>query len=72
MIDCRASPKPGATENKPESSALRLVSWVSNRSHVLVDKLVQHIIIGWGNVAGTVKTIENELPPLVSPLKRCR
>ena len=29
---------------------------------MLVDKLVQHIIIGWGNVAGTVKPIENEPP----------
>ena len=38
-------------------TAGRLVSRMSDRSHVSVDKSVQHIIIGWANEDGTVKPI---------------
>ena len=53
-------------------TAGRLVSRMSDRSHVSVDKTVQHIIIGWANEDGTVKSIENKSPPLISPVERCR
>ena len=43
-------------------TAGRLVSRMSDRSHVSVDKSVQHIIVGWANGDGTVKPIANELP----------
>ena len=42
---------------------------MSDRSHVSVDKTVQHIIIGWANEDGTVKSIENEPPALISPVE---
>ena len=43
----------------PENTrtAGRLVSRMSDRSHVSVDKSVQHIIVGWANGDGTVETI---------------
>ena len=53
-------------------TAGRLVSRMSDRSHVSVDKSVQHIIIGWANEDGMVKSIENEPPALISPVERCR
>ena len=53
-------------------TAGRLVPRMSDRSHVSVDKTVQHIIIGWANEDGTVKSIENEPPALISPEEPCR
>ena len=41
-------------------TAGRLVSRMSDRSHVSVDKSVQHIIIGWANGDGTVKPITED------------
>ena len=38
-------------------TAGRLVSRMSDRSHVSVDKSVQHIIVGWANGDGTVTPI---------------
>ena len=35
-------------------TAGRLVSRMSDRSHVSVDKSVQHIIVGWANGDGTI------------------
>ena len=40
-------------------TAGRLVSRMSDRSHVSVDKSVQHIIVGWANGDGTVKPISD-------------
>jgi len=53
-------------------TAGRLVSRMSDRSHVSVDKSVQHIIIGWANEDGTVKSIENEPPALISSAEEYR
>ncbi len=47
-------------------TAGRLVSRMSDRSHVSVDKSVQHIIVGWANGDGTVKPIKNEPSALIS------
>ena len=63
-------PRAGFTANKPESTALRLVSGISCRSHVSVDKSIPHIIIGWANEDGIVKSIEDEPPALISPEER--
>ena len=38
-------------------TAGRLVSRMSDRRHVSVDKSVQHIIVGWANGDGTVTPI---------------
>tara|TARA_B100000686_G_scaffold344861_1_gene428327 strand:+ start:102 stop:578 length:477 start_codon:yes stop_codon:yes gene_type:complete len=40
-------------------TAGRLVSRMSDRSHVSVDKSVQHIIVGWANGDGTVTPISD-------------
>ena len=40
-------------------TAGRLVSRMSDRSHVSVDKSVQHIIVDWANGDGTVKPISD-------------
>ena len=53
-------------------TAGRLVSRMSDRSHVSVDKSVQHIIIGWRDGDGTVKSIENEPPALISSAEKYR
>ena len=41
-------------------TAGRLVSRMSDRSHVSIDKSVQHIIVGWANGDGTVKPISDD------------
>ena len=49
-------------------TAGRLVSRMSDRSHVSVDKSVLHIIVGWANGDGTVKPIsENSLQYIDMP-----
>ena len=51
-------------------TAGRLVSRMSDRSHVSVDKSVQHIIVGWANGDGTVKPITNEPSALISSAEK--
>ena len=46
-------------------TAGRLISRMSDRSHVSVDKSVQHIIVGWANGDGTVKPIGEEFPQYI-------
>ena len=47
-------------------TAGRLVSRMSDRSHVSVDKTVQHIIIGWANEDGTIRSIESQPSKTIS------
>jgi len=51
-------------------TAGRLVSRMSDRSQVSVDKSVQHIIVGWANGDGTVKPITNEPSALMSSAEK--
>ena len=51
-------------------TAGRLVSRMSDRSHVSVDKSVQHIIVGWANGDGTVTPITNEPSALISSAEK--
>ena len=53
-------------------TAGRLVSRMSDRSHVSVDKSVQHIIVGWANGDGTVKPITNEPSAFISSAEEYR
>ena len=53
-------------------TAGRPVLRISDRSYVSVDKSVQHIIVSWANGDGTVKSITNEPPTLISPAERYR
>ena len=41
-------------------TAGRLVSRMSDRSHVSVDKSVQHIIVGWANGDGTITPLNED------------
>ena len=47
-------------------TAGRLVSRISDRSYVSVEKSVQHIIVGWANGDSTVTPITKEPPVLIS------
>ena len=41
-------------------TAGRLLSRMSDRSHVSIDKTVQHIFIGWANEDGTIRSIASQ------------
>ena len=44
--------------NKNTRLAGQLASRILGRSHVSIDKSVQHLITGWANEAGTAKSID--------------
>ena len=58
--------------NENTRKAGRPVSRMPDHCDVSVDKSVKHIIIGWTEEYGTVKSAENEPPEIISPTRRCR